>query len=290
MRNLVGLMSHGVEVDAALPHVIKLVIQPDLAMRRYVYQFLAHFSESNPAQALMAVNILQRALSDKNALVRGMALRALSSIRVREIAEVARLSIEQHILDDSPLVRRIAVLGINKLYSFCPEFKADLRKLLERSLDDTVPVVFGAALQTFELAFSDDWDLFHPSFHKVCSMLHELDQFEQVNALQLLTRYVRENFADARYKQDEEINMDLQAAYKAAGMLLRAASPAVVLEAATFLFHCSPAFERIFEINLVARSVAHAVAVALVRILSAPFTVSQTPILATIRMISEKYP
>lgn len=37
MRNLVGLMSHGVEVDAALPHVIKLVIQPDLAMRRYVY-------------------------------------------------------------------------------------------------------------------------------------------------------------------------------------------------------------------------------------------------------------
>ena len=58
MRNLVGLMSHGVEVDAELPHVIKLVIQPDLAMRRYVYQFLAHFSESNPAQALMAVNIL----------------------------------------------------------------------------------------------------------------------------------------------------------------------------------------------------------------------------------------
>jgi len=85
---------------------------------------------------------------------------------------------------------------------------------------------------------------------------------------------VRENFADARYKQDEEINMDLQAAYKAAGMLLRACSPAVVLEASCFLFHCSPAFERIFEINLVARSVAHAVAVALVRVLAAPFTVS----------------
>jgi len=52
-----------------------------------------------------------------------MALRALSSIRVREIAEVARLSIEQHVLDDSPFVRRIAALGINKLHSFCPEFK-----------------------------------------------------------------------------------------------------------------------------------------------------------------------
>lgn len=104
-----------------------------------------------------------------------MALRALSSIRVREIAEVARLSIEQHVLDESPFVRRIAALGINKLYSFCPEFKADLRKLLERALDDSVPMVFGAALQTFEAAFSDDWDLFHPSFHKLCSMLHELD-------------------------------------------------------------------------------------------------------------------
>lgn len=57
-------------------------------------------------------------------------------------------------------------------------------------------------------------------------------------------------------------------------MLLRAGSPAVVLEAATFLYHCSPAFERIFEINLVARSVAHAVAVALVRVITAPFTVS----------------
>lgn len=58
LRNLTALMSHGVEVDQALPDVIKLVIQPDLAVRRTVYQFLSHFSESNPAQALMAVNIL----------------------------------------------------------------------------------------------------------------------------------------------------------------------------------------------------------------------------------------
>lgn len=48
MRDLIALMSHGVETNAALPHVIKLVIHPDLNMRRVVYQFLTHFSETNP--------------------------------------------------------------------------------------------------------------------------------------------------------------------------------------------------------------------------------------------------
>lgn len=48
LRNLVALMSHGVAVESALPDVIKLVILPNLQVKRTVYQFLAHFSESNP--------------------------------------------------------------------------------------------------------------------------------------------------------------------------------------------------------------------------------------------------
>lgn len=238
----------------------------------------------------MAVNILQRALSDKNALVRGMALRALSSIRVQEIAEIARLSIEQHVMDESPFVRRIAAIGIGKLYGFCPDFKEDLKTLLERILNDTNPLVFGAAIQTFELAFPNEWDLIHPHFQKICSILSEVDSYQQVTILAMLTRYCRANFADARYKTDDELNPDLQTAFKAAGMLLRTNSPAVVLEASSFLYHCSPAFERPFEINLVARSVAHAVSVSLIRVMTAQFTISQLPILSAIRMISDKYP
>ena len=119
--------------------------------------------------------------------------------------------------------------------------------------------------------------------------MHEFDQYEQVNALQVLTRYCRAFFTDSRYKNDEQINQDLMTACKAAGMLLRTSSPAVVIEAASFLYHCSPAFERMFELNLVARSVAHAVAVSLIRVLGMPL-VSQIPILSCIRLISEKYP
>ncbi|CAL6025473.1 Adaptor_protein complex large chain subunit BetaA [Hexamita inflata] len=290
LRNLVGLMSHGVEVDQALPSVIKLVIHPDLSCRRCVYQFLAQYSESNPAQALMAVNILQRALSDKNALVRGIALRALSSIRVREIAEVARLSIEQHVNDESPFVRRIAALGISKLYSFCPEFAMDLRVLLERSLNDMNHLVFGAALQTYGQCFQNDYELLHGCFQKIAMSLSEMDSYQQVNALQILTNYCRANFQDVRYRADSELPMDLHLVYKSVGMLLRTNSPAVVIEAASFFFHCSPAFERQFEVNLVARSIAHAVAVGLVRIATAQYTISQYPILKTIQMISEKHP
>lgn len=96
----------------------------------------------------MAVNILKRALADTNNLVRGMALRALTSIRVREIAEIARLSLEEHASDRSHFVRRIVAIGISKLYGFCPEFKEDLKQLIVRLLADNTPLVFGVALQT----------------------------------------------------------------------------------------------------------------------------------------------
>lgn len=73
-------------------------------------------------------------------------------------------------------------------------------------------------------------------------------------------------------------------------MLLRTNSQAVIIEAAAFFFHCSPCFERQYEISQVARSTGHAVAVSLVRILASSYTINQAPILQAILVISRSYP
>ena len=63
-------------------------------------------------------------------------MRALTSIRVREIAEVAKMSLEQHKNDEAAFVRRIIALGVGKLVSFCPEFVLEMRGLLAELLAD----------------------------------------------------------------------------------------------------------------------------------------------------------
>ena len=63
-------------------------------------------------------------------------MRALTSIRVREIAEVAKISLEQHRSDDAAFVRRIIAIGVGKLVSFCPEFAPDMKTLLGDLLND----------------------------------------------------------------------------------------------------------------------------------------------------------
>ena len=50
-----------------------------------------------------------------------------------------------------------------------------------------------------------------------------------------------------------------------AALLLRVHYSSVVLEAASFLYHCSPAFTRQYEIQGVCSSTGHATAVALIK-------------------------
>jgi AP-3 complex subunit beta len=99
------------------PSVVKLVASPSLEVRKLVYIYLLHHSPYDPDLTLLSINTFQKDLSsDPNPLIRAMALRVLSGMRVPMLANVVVMGIKKCASDTSPYVRKVAALAIPKCY------------------------------------------------------------------------------------------------------------------------------------------------------------------------------
>jgi len=81
-----------------------------------VYIYLLRYAEAEPDLALLSINTFQKDLADSNPVIRAMALRVLSGIRVPMIGSIVVLAIKKCAADISPYVRKTAALAIPKCY------------------------------------------------------------------------------------------------------------------------------------------------------------------------------
>lgn len=77
--------------------------------------YLLTYAEREQDLALMTINTFQRDLSDPDPVIRALALRVLSSIRVPIISPVVLVSIQKGASDTSPFVRAAAAQAAPKL-------------------------------------------------------------------------------------------------------------------------------------------------------------------------------
>ena len=80
------------------------------------------------------------------------------------------------------------------LFSLDPERKEELADALETLLGDNTTLVLGPAIVAFTQMCPDNWDLIHPHFRKLCNRLADMDEWNQVYAINMLTRYTRSQF------------------------------------------------------------------------------------------------
>lgn len=83
-----------------------------------MYIYLIRYADIEPDLALLSINTFQKDLSDHNPLIRAMALRVLSSIKVPIIGSIVVLGIRKCASDTSPYVRKAAALAIPKAYEW----------------------------------------------------------------------------------------------------------------------------------------------------------------------------
>jgi hypothetical protein len=74
--------------------VVKNVATPSLEVKKLVYIYLVHYAEKKPDEALLAINSLQKDLSGPDPVVRALALRALTGIRVRVAAPLGVIAVQ----------------------------------------------------------------------------------------------------------------------------------------------------------------------------------------------------
>lgn len=110
------LISKGRNVSEFFAQVVKNVASHNLEIRKLVYIYLLRYAEHEPDLALLSINTFQKDLSDPNPLIRAMALRVLSGIKVPMIGSIVVLAIKKCASDISPYVRKAAAMAIHQAY------------------------------------------------------------------------------------------------------------------------------------------------------------------------------
>ena len=86
-----------------------------------VYQYITHYAHQNQDVAILTINTLSNDCRDESPLVRGLALRSLSSLRIPKLVEHLLPLIREGLNDPSHYVRKTAVLSVVKLNRMDPK-------------------------------------------------------------------------------------------------------------------------------------------------------------------------
>merc|ERR1719409_11689 len=200
MKWLLAMMSKGRDASKFFSDVVKNVVVKSVEVKKMVYMYLSHYCDFNHQcreLALLSINSFQKDLAASNQLVRAMALRVMTSIRVPDVIQIQLLAVKKCAGDSSPYVRKCAANAIAKLVSLsdgaeqesCDQFVATL-------LNDTSPMVLGSAVTAFAEVCPQNWAIFHPNYRKLCQLLADCDEWAQITILGVLARYLRTQFVD----------------------------------------------------------------------------------------------
>lgn len=179
--------------------VVKIVAVKHVELKKLSYMYLTHYADVNDEcreLALLAISCFQRDLADANQLVRALALRVLTSLRVRDIIAIQVIAVQKAATDGSAYVRKTCCHAIPKLYRMDQEQEEPLVEVIGKLLGDRSVMVISSAAAAFDAVCPDRHDLLHPHFRKICHLLSDLDEWGQQIMLNVLVRYSRANFLE----------------------------------------------------------------------------------------------
>ncbi|CAH6720410.1 AP-3 complex subunit beta [[Candida] jaroonii] len=197
MKCVISMMSRD---DNALPYfadVVKNITSNNAKVRNMVMIYTTRYAEIEPDTALLAINSIQKALSDKNPNTRSMSIKSLSAIRISSIAPILQLCVKRTVTDNSPLVRSSTAIAIGKVYEIDKQGSKQLFEYLAKLLADTEPMVVGTAIKSFVKIMGQTelsqwkWSMIHGHYRRFCKLLPEFDEWSRSIAIDLLTDYAR---------------------------------------------------------------------------------------------------
>lgn len=148
----------GIDCGLLLPGMLKLLAHPDLATKKAVYQMIALYAIQNPELSLLAVNTLMQECSDSNPLVRGLALKTLTSLNHESFVEYCLRGINMGLKDQSVYVRRVASCCCARVYQQNVDLNQDgqIVHQLYTMLRDSDPIVVVNSVMALEEILSKE--------------------------------------------------------------------------------------------------------------------------------------
>lgn len=190
---VIRTMSQGVDVSGLFSEMVKACATVDVVQKKLVYVFLCSYATLNPELSLLVINSLRKDCQDPNPMVRSLALRNMTNLRLPSLVEYVEQPLTAGLRDRAACVRRVAVLGWAKLHNLQPssEIDAVVVNELYSLLRDPDPVVMVNCLRALEEILKEEGGVAinKPITHHLLNRLKECDIWGQCEVLRVLQRY-----------------------------------------------------------------------------------------------------
>lgn len=236
MKRLLATVAKGQDASGHFADVVKNVASGSLEVRRLVYIYLLRYAEQEQDLALLSVNTFQRDLADDNQVIRALALRVMSSIRVQVIVPIVVLAVKKLSGDPSPHVRKAAALAIPKLLMLDGELREELTETVGGMLGESSPLALGSVIRAYQVVCPGRWEMVHKEYRRWCGLLQELDEWGQMEMVRLLATYGRTQFMEPLGDMEADHRLLLDSIEP----LLRSHNSAVVMSAVSAFYHIAP--------------------------------------------------
>ncbi|XP_067381797.1 AP-4 complex subunit beta-1 isoform X1 [Channa argus] len=190
---VIRAMSQGVNVSGLFSEMVKACATVDIVQKKLVYVFLCSYATLNPELSLLVINTLRKDCKDPNPMVRSLALRNMTNLRLPSLVEYVVQPLTAGLRDRAACVRRVAVLGWAKLHKLQPNSEIDAAVVNElySLLRDPDPVVIVNCLRALEEILKEEGGVAinKPITHHLLNRLKDCDVWGQCEILKILQRY-----------------------------------------------------------------------------------------------------
>ncbi|PWN34382.1 ARM repeat-containing protein [Meira miltonrushii] len=242
LKTVITLISKGRDASGYFASVVKLSSNANLEIRKLVYIIVRRYARKQPDIALLGINSFQRDLQDRNEVVRAMALRVLTGLRLKVAASVVEVAISKCVRDSSFYVRKAAAHSLIKCVDISPDSRESFKQHLATLLNDRNPAVLAAALAAWSALSPNDLQALHAHFRKLCFAMGDMDAWGQKLTLDVLGHYAKRCLPEP--EKDAKIDHDLDLLLIKAEDLLFNPNAAVVTSAARLIYTLAPIEKR----------------------------------------------
>ncbi|KAJ7388934.1 AP-4 complex subunit beta-1 [Desmophyllum pertusum] len=197
IQKVISYMTLGMDLSSLFMDMIKAGATHDLVQKKLVYLYICTYAQSNPELALLTVNTLRKDSQDSSAMVRGLALRSMCSLRLPDLVEYIVEPLLAGLGDNSSYVRRCAVMGCVKLYHLIPDFVEDngiIERLCGLLTDPDVQVLCNCISALDEILAAEGGLQVHKKLaHYLLKRLKAFSGWGQSMVIELLLRYKPRN-------------------------------------------------------------------------------------------------
>ncbi|QDS71558.1 AP-1 complex subunit beta-1 [Venturia effusa] len=199
-------MTLGKDVSALFPDVLKNIATTDLDQKKLVYLYLMNYAKSHPDLCILAVNTFVQDSEDPNPLVRALAIRTMGCIRVDKMVDYMEEPLRKTLRDESPYVRKTAVLCVAKLFDLNPTMCIEngFLEVLQELVGDPNPMVVAnsvTALVEIQEAAPDTkaFSISPATLKKMMLALNECTEWGRITILASLADYKANDVKEAEH-------------------------------------------------------------------------------------------